>query len=91
MGAKKGQNRISFDFSSWEDSWGNSNLFTIFNFKNPISDTKVGKIWEWGGNKIIASFDRNEINFVKGYTPLSSRVIDLPPIYCTKSAHYFGC
>ena len=63
----------------------------FFKFKNPISDTKVGKIWEWGGNKIIASFDRNEINFVKGYTLLSSRVIDLPPIYCTKSAHYFGC
>ena len=63
----------------------------FFKFKNPISDTKVCKIWEWGGNKIIASFDRNEINFVKGYTPLSSRVIDLPPIYCPKSAHYFGC
>ena len=63
----------------------------FFKFKNPISDTKVGKIWEWGGNKIIASFDRNQINFVKEYTPLSSKGIDLPPIYCTKSAHYFGC
>ena len=52
----------------------------FFKFKYPISDTKVGKIWEWGGNKITAFLDKNEIDFMKEYSPLSSTVIDLPPI-----------